>query len=139
MSWVQFAINHNLKTELEDCERALRDARAELKKARKKARDLDYWDDQARTHLAGERALRKRAMEELDKASGGPEHNPLRKQAYEDPDTLRIPSGEREGDVATLADHIFFEAFVDRYSRQNLKSKWKIGYWTDFVSWKLFG
>ncbi len=74
--------------------------------------DLEFELAQFVAHLQAEKALSKLAMAELDKAHGGSDKNPLRKQAYGDPEAMRIPSGNRKGQVTTMADHIYLTEFA---------------------------
>ena len=134
MSWAQWAQNDNLSRDKAALQKALREVMAERDAALKKAQDCDFWDDQSRAHHAAEKALRIAAMNELDKACGGADKNPLRKQAYTDPDAMRIPSGDRKGEVVTKADHIYLTKFADFCKQNELIEKWNFcKNWKEFL------
>ncbi|MFG6529229.1 MULTISPECIES: hypothetical protein [unclassified Sulfitobacter] len=134
MSWVQWAHNQNLQNDISAYQRALWEAKQERDELWKKLRDAEYLKEQWKTHYTAEQEVRNRAMEELDKASGGADKNLLRAQAYADPDAFRIPKGPREGEVVTKADHIFLSKFRDLYQK-HYESKWKFcKKWTDFIN-----
>ncbi len=126
MSLVQWAQIDNLSRDKAAWKRACHEARAERDDALKNARDHDYWDDQSRAHYEAEKALRIAAMKELDKACGGADKNPLRRQAYKDPEAMRIPSGDRKGQITTMADHIYLSRFADYCKERKLVNKWNL-------------
>ena len=90
--------------------------------------DLNFTIDQWRIHQACEKTLRMEMMNELDRIHGV-ENNPFRKQAYKDADAMRIPSGDRKGEVVTKADHIYVSKFADAFKKISSKyphvSNWK--------------
>jgi hypothetical protein len=105
-----------------------------IDKLKREQAHLRYFGDRAWAHYASERALRVRAMLELDEASGGKDKNPLRQPAYKNPDEMRIPSGKRKGEVVTLADHIYLKRFAANFKKFYL-TKWvdRCKSWKDFL------
>ena len=75
-------------------------------------------------HHAAEKKLRIALMEELDNVYGK-DKNPFRKQAYTDPEAMRIPSGDRKGEIVTKADHIYLSKCADVF-KKHFVGKFKV-------------
>ncbi|MBU3000324.1 hypothetical protein KO491_10800 [Roseovarius nubinhibens] len=84
-------------------------------------------------HYVALEAQRDYLMNLLDEAHGGPENNPARQLAYNDPDEGRIPSGPREGEQATEADHIFYVALAERLKGKSQSLKEEFGSWYNLI------
>lgn len=123
MSWVMFAHNHNLQKDLRAFEVALHEARAERDAALRKLTTAEYHKENWKTHFNAKDEVLKKAMAIIDENLGA-ENNPLRQQAYKDPDAFRMPKGPRVGQVVTKADHIFLTAIRDRFN-ERYAHKWK--------------
>jgi hypothetical protein len=122
------AQTNNLAGDIHVLNAKIRELRALRVEDAQEIADLNFTVDQWRLHHASEKALRISMMEELDRIHGS-ERNPFRKQAYKDPDIMRIPSGDRRGEVVTKADHIYISKFADAFKKIASKyphiSNWK--------------
>ncbi len=104
---------------------------AHLKAEKQKSADLELELDQYRMHHAAEKTLRVEMMAELDKVYSK-DKNPFRKQAYDNADDMRIPSGDRKGQVVTMSDHIYLTKCSDIFKQHFAKT------YTHIQSWKQF-
>ncbi len=86
--------------------------------------DQAFAIEQWSMHHAAEKKLRIALMDELDSVYGK-DKNPFRKQAYTDPEAMRIPSGDQKGQVVTKADHIYLSKCADVF-KKNFAGKFKI-------------
>lgn len=132
MDWMIWGQNQKMQGNLAKYRVALREAREERNACMTKLYDTEFLKEQWRTHYSAEKALRIAAMEELDKACGGSENNPLRAQAYKDADSFRIPVGKRKGEVVTKADHIFLSKIREKFHERYL------GKWSNCKEWISF-
>ncbi len=64
---------------------------------------IDVW----RSHYMGMTARAEFLLEELDKAHGGPERNPVRMEASEE---ITMPRGQREGEPIEFHDRVYLMA-----------------------------
>jgi hypothetical protein len=140
MSWILWTQVQNLQHTIDEYKAALHTARQDRNRQRKKAEDNDYYYCQAMMHYHAEKKVRIQAMEEIDKLVGS-ENNPLRAQAYDDPDVFRIPSGDRKGEALTKSDHIYLKEFRDVFAEKyssKFRKRYKKSYtWVDFLNKKL--
>ncbi|WP_282153955.1 hypothetical protein [Ruegeria atlantica] len=98
--------------------------------------DLEYSIDIRAAHQEASDARVEYLMDLLDQAYGA-DKNPARIPAYKNPDDMRIPSGDREGEVVTMSDHIYLSKFAEVFSTQ-FASKWKHAKsWKDFLHDKI--
>lgn len=122
------AETNNLTRDIHVLNAKIRELRAYRKEEAQEIADLRFTIDQWRIHHACEKTLRMEMMVELDRIHG-PEKNPFRKQAYADPDAMRIPSGDRKGEVVTKADHIYVSKFAELFKKLSSNyphiSNWK--------------
>ena len=105
---------------------------AQLKTEKQKSADLEFELHQYMMHYVAEKELRKAAMEELDKAYGK-DKNPLRQAAYDANTDFRIPSGDRKGQVATLADHIYLTKCSEVFKKHYARVHTHIRNWKEFL------
>ncbi|WP_050603983.1 hypothetical protein [Ruegeria sp. 6PALISEP08] len=107
--------------------------REEIGRLRQEVVELDFESDQWICHYVAQKAKADYLMDELDRicADQGRE-NPARVPAYKDPDTLRIPSGDREGEAMTSADHAYIDAFTKKFVERFAQR------WTHLKNWKDF-
>jgi len=112
--------------------------REEIGRLRQRVVDLEFSIDVRECHRLADEARTQYLMSLLDQICQDKGlRNPARVPAYKDPDTLRIPSGDREGEVMTSADHAYLEAFASSYSNQ-YTDKWPtIKYWKNFLHGKI--
>lgn len=85
------------------------------------------------SHYVALEAQRDYLMNLLDEAHGGPENNPARQFAYDDPDEGRIPVGPRKGERPTEADHIFYVALAERLEGKGRSLKEDFGNWFKLI------
>lgn len=93
--------------------------------------DLECSIDIRAAHQEASDARVEYLMGLLDEAYGA-DKNPARMAAYADPDAMRIPSGERAGEVVTMSDHIYLSKFAEVF-KAKFASKW-----TFMKNWKEF-
>lgn len=86
-------------------------------------RDVDVW----RSHYVGEKARADYLMELLDEKCGGAEFNPAREVAS---DSIRIPRGEREGQLIQKHDRIYLTA-MKNYIAEKVAY---VGNWKSLIS-----
>jgi len=110
------AENGNMARDIHALNAKIRELRALRAEDAQEILDLNFTLDQLRAHHASEQALRISMMEELDRIHGA-DKNPFRKQAYKDADAIRIPSGDRKGEVVTKADHIYVSKFAEMFKK----------------------
>ena len=121
---------NNLAGDIHVLNAKIRELRGYREKDAQEILELNFTVDQLRAHHASEHALRISMMEELDRIHGA-DKNPFRKQAYKDADALRIPSGDRKGEVVTKADHIYISKFAEMFKK--FAPKYKV-----IPNWKKF-
>lgn len=131
---------------LKDSERDLGIAYAKIRELRSKRKaelemisdlkqevlDSDFSIDIRTAHQEASDAKIEYLMNLLDEKCGGADKNPARQAAYTDEDAMRIPSGDREGEIVTRADHVYLAKFADVF-KSRFKSRW-----THVASWKNF-
>lgn len=72
-------------------------------------------------------------MKLLDEAYGA-DKNPARQSAYGEDEDFRIPVGDRKGEVVTMADHTYLDAYAESW-KANYAKKWRkyANTWVDFL------
>lgn len=72
-------------------------------------------------------------MKLLDEAYGQ-DKNPARQSAYGEDEDFRIPVGDRKGEVVTMADHMYLDAYAESW-KANYAKKWRAHYkgWVEFL------
>lgn len=68
----------------------------------------------------------------LDEAYGK-DNNPAREKVYRDDTKLRIPTGERAGQIPEARDHIFYCAMKERFEDQSKGLKGFFNNWFDVI------
>lgn len=129
------AENGNMARDIHALNAKIRELRGYREVDAQEIADLKLAIDQWRIHHACEKTLRMEMMNELDRIHGVG-NNPFRKQAYKDADAMRVPSGDRKGEVVTKADHIYVAKFADLF--KTLSSKYpQVSNWKKFLHAKV--
>ncbi|WP_170327264.1 hypothetical protein [Ruegeria arenilitoris] len=112
--------------------------REEIGRLRQRVMDLEFSIDIRECHRLADEARTQYLMSLLDQiCQDNGTNNPARLPAYKDPDTLRIPSGDRKGEAMTSADHAYLDAFVKNFV-EHFAKKWPyIENWKDFLHGKI--
>lgn len=90
--------------------------------------------DRRKCDLDGRMAREAYLMKLLDEAYGS-DKNPARASAYGEGRDFRIPVGDRKGEVVTMADHMYLDAYAESW-KKNYAKKWRkyAKTWVEFLN-----
>ena len=90
--------------------------------------------DKRQCDLDGRTAREAYLMKLLDEAYGS-DKNPARQSAYGEDEDFRIPVGDRKGEIVTMADHMYLDAYAESW-KKNYAKKWRkyAKTWVEFLN-----